>query len=151
MRQHFQSIRQALSWEWPRILENGFHQMKNWKHEHRSERIRRTKSLLMRNSTKRANRNDEPEDKHGTKTQLHIRPLLLTALQEIDDEKPASVSDFFKERESKPRIDLRRLLSGRKREKRIGGGPTMIQMKRLRIFTEPTGYQGERQWIKPIL
>ena len=78
--------------------------MKNWKHEHRSERIRRTKSLLMRYITKRANRNDEPEDKHGTKTQLHIRPLLLTALQEIDDEKPASVSDFFKERESKPRM-----------------------------------------------
>ena len=104
MRQHFQSIRQALSWEWPRILENGFHQMKNWKHEHRSERFRRTKSLLMRYITKRANRNDEPEDKHGTKTQLHIKPLLLTALQEIDDEKPASVSNSFNKSESKPRM-----------------------------------------------
>ena len=70
----------------------------------------------MRNSTKRANRNDESKDKHGTKTQLHIKPLLLTTLQEIDDEKPASVSDFFKERESKPRIDLREILSGRKRQ-----------------------------------
>lgn len=58
----------------------------------------------MRNSTKRANRNDEPEDKHGTKTQLHIRPLLLTALQEIDDEKPASVSDSFNESKLKPRM-----------------------------------------------
>lgn len=58
----------------------------------------------MRNSTQRANRIDEPEDKHGTKTQLHIRQPLLTALQEIDDQKPVSVSDSFNESESKPRM-----------------------------------------------
>ena len=147
MRQHFQSIRQALSWEWPRILENGFHQMKNWKHEHRSERIRRTKSFLMRYITKRANRNDEPEDKHGTKTQFHIRPLLLR-----DRRRETGICfGLLQRKQIKTTHDLRRLLSGRKREKRIGGGPTMIQMKRLRISTEPTGYQGERQWIKSIL